>query len=105
MHYNSRKHNITLHNKVKDILTFSKCFVQFWELAVILVFKSRYWQISLTFLCSVHCSIGIQRTSVDPDLYIPTLFDNMPELGAMYTPVHDQSIYFLLWYAHVCWVV
>ena len=33
----------TLHKKVKDILKFSRCFVQFHELALVLVFKSRYW--------------------------------------------------------------
>ncbi len=44
----------TLHKKVKDILNFSTCFVQFSDLALILVFKSRYWQISLTFLCVVY---------------------------------------------------
>ncbi len=41
--------------KVKDILKVSRCFVRFRELALILVFNSRYWQISLTFLCSVDC--------------------------------------------------
>ncbi len=42
--------------KVKDtcILKFSRCFVLFHGFGfIILLFKSRYWQISLTFLCSV----------------------------------------------------
>ena len=47
----------TLHKKVKDILKFSTYFVQFHELALILVFKSRYRQTSLTFLCSVDIDI------------------------------------------------
>ena len=32
-----------------DILKFSRCFVLFRELALILFFKSKYLQISLTF--------------------------------------------------------
>ena len=43
-----------VHKNVKDILKFSRCFMQFRELALILAFKSRYCQISLTFLCSVY---------------------------------------------------
>ncbi len=44
----------TLHKEVKDNLKNSRCFVLFHELGFTLVFKSRYWKISLTFLCSVH---------------------------------------------------
>ncbi len=56
-----RDHYIHYTKKVKDILKFSRYFVPFRELVLILLFKSRYWQISLTFLCSVYltflCSV------------------------------------------------
>ena len=42
---------------VKDILKFSRCFVQLREMALILVFKSRYSQISLTFLYCIYNQI------------------------------------------------
>ncbi len=54
-----RKTNITAHTlhkkKVKDILEFSRSFVLFCELVLNLVFKSKYWQICWTFLCT--CSV------------------------------------------------
>ncbi len=58
----SKVRHLCLHvhytKKVKDILKLSRCFVQFRELALILVFKSRYLQISLTFLCTVYVPVG-----------------------------------------------
>ncbi len=52
--------------KVKDISKCSRYFVQFHELALILVFKSRYWQISLIF-CVVYIFgkwVGLIASSV-----------------------------------------
>ncbi len=70
MHWNDRRSSAivglfkdisvyALHKKVKDILKFSRCFVQFRELALILVFKSRYWQYPWRF-CVVYMSLMLR---------------------------------------------